>query len=200
MSATPAAGSIATGQMVCIEWSTRTGRAVRLLGYLAEATDEHLMVEGLEGSTTRPTVGESVSLSTLVGRTVQQASTTVLAESSSRRLMLRRPLALLEGNRRRHDRVGVRLECEWFEVERGPGVLHTGQTLDVSVGGALLVTSGEAVATGERIVLMLKLPGRHVAGVAEVRSWRDDSNGARLGVQFVALAELDRAALAQISM
>jgi PilZ domain-containing protein len=203
MSATPApGGSIATGQMVCIEWSTRAGRSIRLLGFLAEATEEHLMVEGLEGSATRPGVGDTVSLSTLVGRTVQQASTAVLAssETSSRRLMLRRPLALLEGNRRRHDRVGVHIACEWFEVEAGPGAVRAGQTVDVSVGGVLLLTSGEPVATGERIVLTLVLPGRRVAGIAEVRSWRPEGAGARVGVQFVALAELDRAALAQISM
>jgi hypothetical protein len=193
-------GSIATGQMVCIEWSTRAGRAIRLLGYLSEATEEHLLVEGLEGSATRPAAGDSVSLSTLIGRTVQQASTTVLSDSGTRRLMLRRPLALLAGNRRRHDRVGVRLPIEWFEIERGPQEMHSGQTLDVSVGGVLLITSGEAVAVGQRIVMLLQLPTRKVAGIAEVRSWRTDPAGAKVGVQFVALADLDRAALAQIAL
>ena len=192
--------SIEPGQMVCIEFSTRAGRSVRLLGCLSEATEEHLMVDALEGSTLRPGVGASVSLSTIVGRSVQQSSTTVLVSGDPRRLLLRRPLALLEGNRRRHERIGVRVAIEWFEVERGPSAVRSGHTLNLSVGGALLDTTGEEVAVGERLVMIVQLLDRHVAGVAEARSCRTEpSGGLRMGVQFLALADLDRAAIAHLT-
>jgi hypothetical protein len=44
----------------------------------------------------------------------------------------------------------------------------------------------------------MELPARHVAAVGEVRSWRGDAGGARVGIEFVALADLDRAALAHL--
>jgi hypothetical protein len=195
-----AGGVIETGQMVCIEFSTRAGRAVRLLGYLSEATEEHLLVEALEGSTTRPQPGERVSFSALIGRTVQQASTTVLVSGDARRLTLRRPLALLEGDRRRHERVGVHLPLDWFEIEQGPDPMHSGQTLDVSISGAQFETDRTMVAVGTRIVAMVRLAERRLAGIAEVRSCREtDTGAARVGVLFVALADLDKAALAHLA-
>ena len=194
-------GSLDSGQMVCVEFSTRAGRPIRLFGYLSEATEDHLLVEAIEGSTTRPGVGDKVTISTLIGRAVQQASTTVLmsGDDRSRRLMVRRPLAFIDGNRRRHERVTARLPLTWFDVELGPEQTRTGQTVDVSIGGAQIITSGAPIATGERIVAVLELPNRHVPVVCEVRSWRDDPAGARLGVEFVALADLDRAALAHLA-
>jgi hypothetical protein len=194
-------GSLDSGQMVCVEFTTRAGRPIRLLGYLSEATDEHLLIEAIEGSTTRPAAGDSVAISTLIGRSVQQASTTVLmgGDGSARRLMVRRPLAFIDGNRRRHERITARLPLVWFDVENGPGDARQGQTVDVSVGGAQLITNGEPIAVGERVVAVLELPGRHVPAVCEVRSWRDDAGGARMGVEFVALADLDRAALAHLA-
>jgi PilZ domain len=197
----PPSGSLDSGQMVCVEFTTRAGRPIRLFGYLSEATDEHLLIEAIEGSTTRPASGDSVSISALIGRSVQQASTTVLmgGDGSPRRLMLRRPLAFIGGNRRRHERVTARLPLTWFDVERGPASSRTGQTVDVSVGGAQLITSGEPAAAGDRIVAVLELPNRHVPVVCEVRSWRDDPGGARMGVEFMAIADLDRAALAHLT-
>jgi hypothetical protein len=190
--------TVEPGQMVCIEFSTRGGRAVRLLGCLSEATEEHLLVEALEGSTLRPKAGESVSVSTLVGRTVQHASTTVLMSNDSRRLMVRRPLAMLDGNRRRHERMGMRVPVEWFEVEQGPTASRHGTTVNISVGGVLIETDGAEIAVGERLVLLLQLPNRRVPAVAEVRSWRAEGPGAKLGVQFIGLADLDRAAVAHL--
>jgi hypothetical protein len=197
----PAGGSLDSGQMVCVEFATRAGRPIRLFGCLSEATDDHLLIEAIDGSTTRPSVGEKVSISTLIGRSVQQASTTVLmsGDDRSRRLMVRRPLAFIDGNRRRHERVTTRLPLQWFEIERGPTGTREGHTVDVSVGGVQMVTDGEPVAIGDRIVALLELPTRHIAAVCEVRSWRDDVGGARVGIEFVALADLDRAALAHLT-
>jgi hypothetical protein len=194
--------SIAIGQMVCIEFATRGSRAVRLLGCLAEATDDHLLVDSLEGSTMRPQVGESVVVSILLGRAVTQAGTTVLhgSETGSRRLMVRCPLAFLEGNRRRHNRLGTRVPLEWFEIGRGPNAWAEGQTTDISIGGLQYVTRSDQVAAGDRVVLILGLPSRKVATVCEVRSARPDPGGTRVGVQFVALGDLDRAALAQLGL
>jgi hypothetical protein len=193
-------GSIERGQMVCVEFTTRAGRPVRLLGCLAEATDEHLLIEAIEGSVTRPSVGESVSVSTLIGRNVQQAATTVLMSGDGRaRLMLRRPLAFLPGNRRRHERVTTRLPVQWFAVEEGPESSRDGHTVDLSIAGLQMTTAaGDEVAAGARIVVVMELPARHVAAVCEVRSWRGDAAGARVGIEFVALADLDRAALAHL--
>jgi PilZ domain-containing protein len=197
---TQSGGSVERGQMVCVEFTTRAGRGIRLLGCLAEATEDHLLIEAIEGSATRPSVGESVSVSTLIGRNVQQAATTVLMSGDGRsRLMLRRPLAFLPGNRRRHDRVSTRLPMEWFAVEHGPREARSGHTVDLSIAGLqMATTAGDAVASGERIVVVIELPARHVPAVCEVRSWRDDAGGARIGVEFVALSDLDRAALAHL--
>jgi hypothetical protein len=196
-----ARGSLDNGQMVCVEFATRAGRPIRLLGCLAEATDEHLLIEAVDGSTTRPGVGDKVSISTLIGRSVQQASTTVLmsGDDRSRRLMVRRPLAFIDGNRRRYERVSARLPVVWFAVEQGPDGARPGNTVDVSVGGAQMVTDGEPAAVGERLVLLLELPNRHVPVVGEVRSWREDPAGSRVGLEFVALADLDRAAIAHLT-
>jgi hypothetical protein len=185
---------------VCVEFSTRAGRSVRLLGCLADATDEHLLIEAIEGSATRPSVGDSVSVSTLIGRSVQQAATTVLMSGDGRaRLMLRRPVAFLPGNRRRHERVSTRLPIEFFAVEQGAGASRAAYSVDVSIAGLqMATTAGDPVPPGERVVIVMELPARHVAAVCEVRSWRDDGGAARVGIEFVALAELDRAALAHI--
>ena len=188
--------------MVCVEFSTRAGRAIRLLGYLSEATEEHLLIEAIEGGATRPSVGDSVSISTLIGRSVQKASTTVLhgSDVGSRRLLLRRPLAFMDGNRRRHDRVTARIPITWFELEQGPRSARDARTIDISIGGAQLATDPEPIGVGDRIVTLLELPNRHVPIVCEVRSWRLDGAGARTGVEFVALADLDRAALAHLGV
>jgi hypothetical protein len=145
-------------------------------------------------------VGESVAVSTLIGRSVQQAATTVLMSGDGRaRLMLRRPLAFLPGNRRRHERVSTRLPVDWFGVELGPREVRSGHTLDLSIAGLqMATTAGDAIAGGERIVIVMELPARHVAAVCEVRSWREDGGGARVGIEYVALADLDRAALAHL--
>jgi hypothetical protein len=183
---------------VCVEFSTRPGRAVRLLGCLVEATPEHLLVEGIEGSSMRPAVGATVAVSTLIGRAVQSASTTVLlgGESASRRLMLRRPVAFSDANRRRHERVGKTVPLQWFAVDDGPARAVPGQTVDLSTGGLLFTTGATSVQVGARVVAVLDCSSRCIATVGDVRSVRADGDGARVGVEFVAIADLDRAALA----
>jgi hypothetical protein len=184
--------------MVCVEFTTRAGRSVRLLGCLVEATEEHLLIEGVEGSAMRPVVGESVMVSTLIGRSVQQASTRVLhgGEAGSRRLMLRRPIGFLEHNRRRHERVATRVGLHWFTIDAGPLTASEGYTLDLSTGGLLFATTSGAPEQGARVVTVVDLTPRRIAAVGDVRSARVDGDGSRIGVEFVALADLDRAALA----
>jgi hypothetical protein len=198
MNLAPATGTLAIGQMVCVEFSTRAGRSVRLLGCLVEATSEHLLIEGIEGSSMRPAVGETVTVSALIGRTVHSASTPVLhgGESSSRRLMLRRPVAFSDANRRRHERVTKSVPVQWFPVDDGPSSAARGQTVDLSTGGLLFTTTATAVEVGARVVVVIDCASRHIAAVADVRSARADGDGARVGVEFVAIADLDRAALA----
>jgi hypothetical protein len=186
-------------QMVCIEFTTRAGRPIRLFGCLVEATDEHLLVDSIEGGSTRPGVGEQVVVSMLIGRAVQQASTTVLVggEPGGKRVMVRRPVAFSDSNRRRHERLGVSAAVTWFAVDRGPSAFATGKTVDLSIGGLLFTSTGASVSSGERIVLLIELPGRTVAGICVVRSAREDNGTWRIGVEWTAIAELDRAALAQ---
>ncbi len=198
-----AAGALTVGQMVCVEFTTRTGRAIRLLGCLADATEEHLMVDALDGSSSRPGVGDQVVVSTLIGRSVQQASTTVLVggDLGGKRMMVRRPAAFLEANRRRHQRVGVKVPVSWFEIERGPGEIGTGHTIDVSIGGLMFSTSDAPIAPDEHVVLLIELPGRTIAGICVVRSVRPDpasAGASKIGIEWSALADLDRAALAQL--
>jgi hypothetical protein len=193
-------GAVSVGQMVCVEFTTRAGRPIRLFGCLAESTDDHLLIDALDGSSTRPGIGESVVVSTLIGRAVQHSSTTVLAggDLGGRRMMVRHPVAFLEGNRRRHDRVVLKLPVTFFEIERGPSTFATGVTIDISISGLLFGTTSASVAAGERIVLLVELPGRTVAGICEVRSMRDDKGTFRVGIEWVALPDLDRAALAAL--
>jgi hypothetical protein len=84
----------------------------------------------------------------------------------------------------------------WFTVDDGPGAASEGQTLDLSTGGLLFTTRATPVAVGARVVTVIDCVSRHIATVGDVRSVRIDGDAARIGVEFVAVADLDRAALA----
>jgi hypothetical protein len=204
--AKPSSDELDIGQMVCIEFSTPSGRPARLFGHLAEATGKHLLVEGLTGATARPMLEDILTVSTMVGRLVRSAETRVLrvVEPGATRIALRRPPALTaQTNRRRHPRLDLAVQARCVDLEDPALRWFDGETVDMSLGGLQLrCVLQPSVDVGHRMVVVLALRDQSVPLICEVRAIRNnprDGGLVRYGVEIVAITALDRLLVGQLT-
>lgn len=200
----PAAGGapsddLTIGQMVCLEFSTPTGRPVRVFGHLAEATNRYLLVEGLTGATARPMLEDLITVSTMVGRLVRSAETRLLrvVEAGSPRIALRRPPALTaQCNKRRHPRIELAVQAKCADIDDGGLTWFEGETVDISLGGLQIRTVIQPnVQIGHRLMVVLELRDQSIPLICEVRAIRNhprDGGLVRYGAEIVAVTPLDR--------
>jgi hypothetical protein len=194
------------GQMVCLEFSTPSGRPARLFGHLAEATAKHLLIEGITGATARPMLEDIVNVSTMVGRNVRSAETRVLriVEPGATRIALRRPPALTaQTNRRRHPRIDLAVQAKCVDLEDPTLRWFEGETVDISLGGLQIRTALQpGVETGHRMLVNLLLRDQAVPLICEVRAIRNhprDGGLVRYGVEIIAITPLDRLVVGQLT-
>lgn len=95
-------------------------------------------------------------------------------------------------------RANPRVPLETDVTIGGESCLVTGLSSDVSVGG-MFVATFRPMAVGTRVSVRFRLPTGHVMAAGVVRWTRSARPGlvAGMGVEFVELGELDRAALAR---
>jgi hypothetical protein len=194
------------GQMVCVEFSTPSGRPARLFGHLAEATAKHLLIEGITGATARPMLEDIITVSTMVGRMVRSAETRVLrvVEPGATRIALRRPPALTaQSNRRRHPRLDLALQAKCIDLDDPTLRAFEGETVDISLGGLQIRCALQpGVETGHRMLVLLEMRDQSVPLLCEVRAIRNhprDGGLVRYGVEIIAITALDRLVVGQLT-
>lgn len=191
--------------MVCLEFTSSTGRLVRLFGHLAECSPEHILASGLSGNAARPTLGDAVTVTLLIGRNVRTAETQILriADPGQTRLALKRPAAFVTSDRRRQNRVSTNAPAKWVCLDNPDLSFTSCEIVDVSVGGAMLRASAVPGAEpGARILVALDLPERRTIALAEIRTVRDnpqDGGLRRYGIEFTAVPSLDRIAIDKLT-